>query len=62
MTAENGQKVNKRRVVASLLGLPVYFAVFMFLPAGDWTWPKGWLFIGVFLGVLARIREPGKRP
>ncbi|HUY90080.1 MAG TPA: isoprenylcysteine carboxylmethyltransferase family protein [Pirellulales bacterium] len=55
MAAGNEKKINKRRVVASLLGLPVYFGLFMFLPAGDWTWPKGWLFIGVFVGVLAVV-------
>jgi protein-S-isoprenylcysteine O-methyltransferase Ste14 len=46
------QGVNKRRLVVSLLALPVYFALFMFLPAGTWAWAKGWLFIGVFLGTL----------
>lgn len=30
--------INKRRVAASLLGLPIYFALFMFLPAGNWAW------------------------
>lgn len=24
----------------------------MFLPAGTWTWPKGWLFILVLLGII----------
>lgn len=32
-----------------LVGLPVYFALFMFLPAGTWKWPQGWLFVGVYL-------------
>ena len=49
------QGVNKRRLVVSLLALPVYFALFMFLPAGTWAWAKGWLFIGVFLGTLAVV-------
>jgi protein-S-isoprenylcysteine O-methyltransferase Ste14 len=47
--------VNKRRLVVTLLALPVYFALFMFLPAGTWAWAKGWLFIGVFLGTLAVV-------
>src|SRR6516165_4740222 len=47
--------VNKRRLVGSLLALPVYFALFMFLPAGTWAWAKGWLFLGVFLGTLAVV-------
>jgi|SRR6516165_6379105 hypothetical protein len=47
--------VNKRRLVVFLLALPVYFALFMFLPAGTWAWTKGWLFIWVFLGTLAVV-------
>ena len=35
--------------------MPVYFALFMFWPAGTWAWAKGWLFIGVFLGTLAVV-------
>src|SRR6516162_3185797 len=49
------QGVNKRRLVVSLLALPVYFALFMFLPAGTWAWTKGWLFIVVFLGTLVIV-------
>ncbi len=49
------QGMNKRRLVVFLLALPAYFALFMFLPAGDWAWAKGWLFIGVFLGTLAVV-------
>ena len=49
------QGVNKRRLVVFLLALPAYFALFLFLPAGDWAWAKGWLFIGVFLGTLAAV-------
>jgi protein-S-isoprenylcysteine O-methyltransferase Ste14 len=49
------QGVNKRRLVVSLLALPLYFALFMFLPAGTWAWAKGWLFIGVFLGTVAIV-------
>lgn len=45
--------INKRRLVVSLLALPVYFGLFRFLPAGTWAWTKGWLFIGVFLATVA---------
>jgi protein-S-isoprenylcysteine O-methyltransferase Ste14 len=45
--------VNKPRLVGFLLALPLYFVLFMFLPAGTWAWTKGWLFIGVFLGTVA---------
>jgi hypothetical protein len=47
--------INRGRLVVFLLALPVYFALFMFLPAGTWAWTKGWLFIGVFLGTLAVV-------
>jgi protein-S-isoprenylcysteine O-methyltransferase Ste14 len=36
----------------TLLALPLYFGLLMFLPAGTWAWAKGWLFIGVFLGTV----------
>jgi protein-S-isoprenylcysteine O-methyltransferase Ste14 len=57
MTAANDQDqprqgINKRRLVVLLLALPLYFAVFLFLPAGTWAWTKGWLFIGVLLGTV----------
>ena len=45
--------INKRRLLVTLLALPVYFALFMFLPAGTLTWMKGWLFLLVFLGIVA---------
>src|SRR6516164_9207290 len=60
MTATNGQDqsregINRGRLVRFLLALPLYFALFMFLPAGTWAWAKGWLFIGVFLATLAVV-------
>jgi len=30
--------IDRGRVVRFLLALPVYFAVFMFVPAGTWDW------------------------
>jgi protein-S-isoprenylcysteine O-methyltransferase Ste14 len=47
--------INKGRLVRFLLALPVYFGVFMFLPAGTWVWTTGWLFILVFLITLAIV-------
>jgi protein-S-isoprenylcysteine O-methyltransferase Ste14 len=32
-----------------LLGAPLFFALFLFLPAGTWTWARGWLFVLVVL-------------
>ncbi|QDV18649.1 Isoprenylcysteine carboxyl methyltransferase (ICMT) family protein [Gimesia panareensis] len=47
------QGVNRRRLVLDLIGLLVYLALFMFLPAGTWAWPKGWLFIFILLVVVS---------
>jgi len=33
------QGINRRRLVLRLIGLPVFIALFMFLPAGTWEWP-----------------------
>ena len=41
--------LDRRRLAMFVVGLPVYFALCMFLPACTWKWPQGWLFIGVFL-------------
>jgi protein-S-isoprenylcysteine O-methyltransferase Ste14 len=47
--------MDRRRLVLSLLGMALFFALFLFLPAGSWTWEMGWLFILAFttLGALA---------
>src|SRR6516225_7113266 len=60
MTSANGQVqpregINRGRLIGFLLALPVYLALFLFLPAGTWAWAKGWLFLGVFLGTLAVV-------
>ncbi len=47
------QGINRRRLVLDLIGLPLFFALFMFLPAGTWTWSKGWLFILFLLVVVS---------
>lgn len=36
-------------LVKFVLALPAFFALFLFLPAGTWAWPRGWLFILVFI-------------
>jgi len=49
--------INRRRLVLSVLGILLFFALFMFLPAGTWAWEKGWLFVLVMLasGVVSII-------
>ena len=60
MTAASGsdkspQGINRRRVVLGLVGLPIFIALFMFLPAGTWAWPKGWLFVLILVGVISAV-------
>lgn len=43
------ERINRRRLVLYLLGTPLVFVLFLFLPAGTWAWTKGWLFLGVLL-------------
>jgi protein-S-isoprenylcysteine O-methyltransferase Ste14 len=40
-------------VAVTLLAFPVFFALFMFLPAGTLAWTRGWLFVGALLGTVA---------
>lgn len=60
MTAARGSEkppsgINRSRVVLRLACIPVFIVLFMFLPAGTWAWPKGWLFILVLLGVISAV-------
>src|SRR5262245_48008551 len=51
---DQGQKperINRRRLALNLLATPLFFALFMLLPAGTWAWERGWLFILVFLAL-----------
>ena len=52
---EQPQGINRRRLVLRLACLPVFIALFMFLPAGTRAWPKGWLFVLVLLGVISAV-------
>ncbi len=38
----------RRRLALSFLATLFCMALLLFLPAGTWTWPRGWLFILVF--------------
>ncbi len=53
--AEQPQGMNRRRLVLRLACLPVFIALLMFLPAGTWAWPKGWLFVLVVLVVVSAV-------
>ncbi len=49
------QGINCRRLVLGITGLPIFFALFMFLPAGTWAWPKGWLFVLILLVIISAV-------
>ena len=49
------QGINRRQLILRLMCLPVFVALFMFLPAGTWAWPKGWLFILILLVVISAV-------
>jgi protein-S-isoprenylcysteine O-methyltransferase Ste14 len=52
---EQRKGINRRRVALVLMGLPLFFVVFMFLPAGTWAWAKGWLFIVALVGIITGV-------
>jgi Ca2+/H+ antiporter len=52
---EQPQGINRRRVALALTGLPLFFVLFMFLPAGTWAWAKGWLFIVALVGIITGV-------
>ena len=43
------ERLDRRRVALYLLATPLVLALVLFLPAGTWAWPRGWLFVLVFL-------------
>src|SRR5262245_57759055 len=51
------EQIDYRRLALSLVAMPLWLFLLMFLPAGTWAWMKGWLFIGVLLvlGVVAWV-------
>ncbi len=46
------EKIDQRRLVLYLLATPLFLAVFLFLPAGNWLWARGWLYVGMFYSVV----------
>jgi protein-S-isoprenylcysteine O-methyltransferase Ste14 len=45
--------IDRRRLTLHLVAFPFVLALFLFLPAGTWAWPRGWLFVLVFLLAMA---------
>src|SRR5262245_1528061 len=46
---QESEQFNPWPLVRFALALPMFFALFLFLPAGTWAWERGWLFIVVFI-------------
>jgi protein-S-isoprenylcysteine O-methyltransferase Ste14 len=50
---EKWQRIDRRRTVRALLGIPLRFGLFLFLPAGTLFWPRAWIFVLVSLAEMA---------
>src|SRR5690349_10528869 len=48
-TDDKSERINRRLLFLYLLGTPLFFLLSLFLTAGTWAWPRGWLFLGVLL-------------
>jgi protein-S-isoprenylcysteine O-methyltransferase Ste14 len=51
--AQKWQRIDARRALRVLLGIPLRFGLFLFLPAGTLIWPKAWVFVLVSLAEMA---------
>ncbi len=49
---QNWRRMDRRRAVRILLGIPVRFGLFLFLPAGTLAWPTAWVFVVVSLAEM----------
>jgi protein-S-isoprenylcysteine O-methyltransferase Ste14 len=47
---EQGDKdrINRLSIIKAVIGIPLFCALFMFLPAGTIKWVRGWVFISIF--------------
>jgi protein-S-isoprenylcysteine O-methyltransferase Ste14 len=43
------EPIDRRRLMISTTSSLLVFVLCLFLPAGTWAWPEGWLFLGVLL-------------
>jgi protein-S-isoprenylcysteine O-methyltransferase Ste14 len=53
--SEMAKRLDRDRLVRFLIAVPIYFGLFMFLPAGTLAWVRGWVFIAMFIGSLAIV-------
>jgi protein-S-isoprenylcysteine O-methyltransferase Ste14 len=50
--AQKWQRIDARRALRVLLGIPLRFGLFLFLPAGTLVWPRAWVFVLVSLAEM----------
>src|SRR3954447_2557826 len=43
------EPIDRRRLIISTTSSLLVLVLCLFLPAGTWAWPRGWLFLGVLL-------------
>ena len=43
------EQIDRRRLIISTTSSLLVIVLCLFLPAGTWAWPRGWLFLGVLL-------------
>ena len=43
------EPIDRRRLILSTISSLLVLFLCLFLPAGTWAWPRGWLFLGVLL-------------
>jgi protein-S-isoprenylcysteine O-methyltransferase Ste14 len=54
-TPRHPEALDRRRLMCGTLLSLLVLVLCLFLPAGTWAWPRGWLFLGVIVPALASI-------
>jgi protein-S-isoprenylcysteine O-methyltransferase Ste14 len=49
---QESERFNPWVLVRFALSLPIFFALFLFVPAGTWSWERGWLFVVVLTAAM----------
>ena len=49
------EPIDRRRLITSSVVTLVCFVLCLFLPAGTWSWARGWLFFGVVIAAFVVI-------
>ena len=49
------EPIDRRRLITSTLWTLIVFVLCLFLPAGTWTWFRGWLFFFVTIAMMIPV-------